>query len=269
MDVFARPELIPGQKRYCAGNDTIYRLGEAHQDATQVFVLDPNDGLGTIARDIWEGWPEVPDAIAPDPESAPSSPAPVAEAPAPPPAQEPEPEAEAPRHSSQEFVIPDDDDEGDEEYGDLLSRVTAMHQPTGMPLPMELDHEPTPLPDDLTSVSDSEARRLHSERNALASRARYLHGLELAKSRACGVVRDGHQRAVVRELRKDYPKATTITELRDIARDTSEAVQLWADRATFHEERAAVYKIFLTNYTEDVSVLSRDWTMRDREEKGS
>jgi hypothetical protein len=167
------------------------------------------------------------------------------------------------------FPIPIDDDEGDEQYGNLLAQVNDDYTPSGMPTPMDLERPPTEMPDDLTSIGDIEQRRLHSQFNALASRARYLQGIEAAKARACGRVKDNYLKQPMRDARKELGSGASVGEVRGLAEEKSEVVQTWTAREQRHADRAEAYGTFRSFYSTDVEVLSRDWTMRSQEEQGS
>lgn len=177
--------------------------------------------------------------------------------------------ASAPAEETQPpLPTPVDDDEGDEKYAELLDQVVADYQPLGMPVPMDLARPPSPMPDDLTQVDDISARAYHSQFNALAARARYLHGLEAAKARACDRVYKFNLKGAMRVARESLGQSASVTEVQQLAED-NELVEPWMRRRDLHADRAEAYRTFLTFYTEDVSVLSRDWTMRDKEERGS
>lgn len=133
---------------------------------------------------------------------------------------------------------------------------------------MDLEQPPAEMPDDLTDIGDLDQRRLHSQFNALAARARYLRGLEAAKARACKRVRKRYMKDAMREARGTLGKEASVTEVTAEAEE-HELVAPWLAREVRHEERASAYGTFLDFYTEDVSVLSRDWTMRAKEEAGS
>lgn len=137
-----------------------------------------------------------------------------------------------------------------------------------MPVPMDLETPPAAMPDDLTGIPDVQARAFHAQFNALASRARYLQGLEAAKARACERILKQHMKLAMREARGELGKDASVTEVSQLAED-NEIVATWIRRRELHADRADAYKTFREMYTEDVTVLSRDWTMRDREEKGS
>lgn len=163
---------------------------------------------------------------------------------------------------------PVDDDEGDQAYRQMLDEVEANYKPIGMPTPMDLERPPEGMPEDLTAISDINARRLHSQFNALAARARFLFGLEQAKAKACERFYKQRIKAVIKEAREEAPKDATLTEVTMIAEQHAD-VEPWITRQQRHADRAESYKTFLAFYTDDVSVLSRDWTMRAAEEQGS
>lgn len=172
------------------------------------------------------------------------------------------------RHEAQQISTPIDDDENDDAYANLLAKVRENWEPVGMPAPMDLERPPAGMPEDLTGLSDIQQRALHSQFNALASRARYLHGFEAAKARACDRLYEYHLKGAMREVRASLGKDASVTEVRQQAED-NDLVEPWLRRRDMHSERADAYKTFFAFYTEDVSVLSRDWTMRSIEERGS
>ncbi|MBA2724708.1 MAG: hypothetical protein H0U53_01855 [Actinobacteria bacterium] len=166
------------------------------------------------------------------------------------------------------FSAPVEDHEGDTEYEALLDTVASDYAPVGMPVPMDLEHPPSGLPEDLTSVSDISARALHSQFNALAARARYLKGLESAKARDCARVRKSYLKEAMRGARKVLGSSASVTEVMQLAEDDP-GVALWIEREDRHRDRAEAYGVFLAMYTDNVSVLSREWSMRQKEEDGS
>lgn len=161
-----------------------------------------------------------------------------------------------------------DDHEGDAEYEKVLERVAANYSPEAMPAPMDLEKPPAGMPEDLTEVTDIQARAYHSQFNALAARARFLAGLERAKSRAIKRIIHERMKHAMREARGQLGKDASVTEVTHVAED-HESVARWIEREALHADRAEAYETFFRFYTENVTVLSRDWTMRDREEKGS
>lgn len=215
----------------------------------------------------------------PAPPSPPSSPQPSPVSPSPSTSPtESQPEAQAavrPRWKDGKFdgftteAAPVDDSEGDDEYAKLLDHTTALYTPYAMPTPKDLEDPPGPgAPEDLTAVLDPEAQKLHSQYNALAARARYLRGLEAAKARDCGRVRDKYLKPARRKAREVLGKDVTLTEVTDLAEDDVDVAK-WIERVQHHQDRADAFQTFFHFYTENVAVLSRDWTMRAKEESGS
>lgn len=162
-----------------------------------------------------------------------------------------------------------DDDDHDPIYAKLLDDVEANFHPRAMPVPMDLEEPPPGIPEDLTSIGVEQQRKLHSQYNALAARARYLRGLEAAKARDCDRLRKLHLKPAMREARATLGKDASVTEVTALAEENNPDVTKWADRAVHHSDRADAYGTFFDIYTENVAVLSRDYTMRATEEAGS
>lgn len=260
-DLPAPPQvtLQIGEMRVCPGDRQIYQLQSEHNG--NLILVDSAGAQAMIAREQWIGWPpHTPPVISEQTTPVPEPPAvePVV-------VQPPPPEPPAPPAAATVIV---DDDEGDDKYAKVLEDATAVYLPQAMPAPADLEHPATPFPEDLTAVQDIEARRLHSQFNALGARARYLYGLEAAKARACERVYDAHVRGPMRESRAELGKDAALAEVRQRA-DEHESVEPWLRRRDLHRERADAYKTFLSIYTEHVTVLSRDWSMRAQEEQGS
>lgn len=287
-----RLQFVVGEHRLSAVDGNAYVLKEVHANGT-VTITDIHGGQETPGPSaVWMGW-EVLDSTgvqeAPAPQTKsdevvadPPDETPIDEASELKPkakrsrsrsrtTSEPESESEVAageRHADQQVVVPEDEDEGDDEYAAVLARVRDTYQPTAMPAPMDLERPPSGMPDDLTMVDDVEARRLHSQFNALASRARYLYGLEAAKARSCERLYKHHLKGAMREQRSQLGKDASVTEVQQYAED-HEIVANWMRRRDAHGDVAEAYKTFLAIYSENVTVLSRDWTLRAREVQGS
>jgi hypothetical protein len=274
--------IPPGQQRLYG--DVVYTL-ESDDGVKQVVILDPQGSRYTQDRAGWLTWPLVqspppPAAAAPSPPADPPLP-PVPSVEAAQPVEQPQvpeqpsetsvepsaPDEPPARHDDQMLAIPVDDDEGDEEYAKVLDKVVAIYdRGASMPAPMDLERPPSRMPEDLTETSDIQARQLHSQFNALAARARYLMGVEQAKSRACEQVYKHHLKKMMPDVRKQLGAGASVTEVQQQAEEDP-CVEPWLRRRVHHHERAEAYKTFLSIYSENVTVLSRDWTMRDQEEK--
>jgi len=161
--------------------------------------------------------------------------------------------------------VPEHDDEGDDEYQRILADTEERYTPVGMPIPRDLADPPDVKPENFDEVDDRTARALHSRYNALAARAKYLHNVEDARARGCSMVRKIAMRGARREARRELGKDATVTELDGWAEDNNEFVRTWGDRARKHEEQASAWKTFFDIYTQHVVVLSRDWSMRDKQ----
>lgn len=157
--------------------------------------------------------------------------------------------------------------DGDAQYKDLLDEVQSRHSPAGMPIPRDLTVDLPIIPEDLTKVQDEEARAFYSLYNALAARARYLHDLEAGFARACGLLYEHHRRVAIKEARSELGKESTLEEVK-INAELDETVTKWRERRDKHNAEAAAFKTFFDINSDNVKVLSRDWTMRDKEQQG-
>lgn len=162
--------------------------------------------------------------------------------------------------------IPDRDDEDDEEYRKILEETEARYMPEGFPVPHQLENPPTFISiEDLVELDDLTARQRHSEFNALAARAKLLYAVENARARDCARARKLSLRGPMRKAREDLGSSSTLTERESWVEENYPEVSTWAERARKHSEDAEAYKTYFDMYSENVSVLSRDWTMRDKD----
>lgn len=204
-----------------------------------------------------------PPSSTPGPESSTTTASP----PAPPVSSAPSPPESGSSSSSSSDVVLDDDDEGDREYADLLDQVKRDYERANLPLPVDVQQLPQ-MVEDLTALPDVQQRKLHSEFNACASRARYLMGLERGKALNCKRVAKKYMKPARREARSQLGEKATLTEVDQLAEE-NEKVQPWLRRQERHEDRRDALKDLFDIYSENVTVLSRDWTMRGKEEAGS
>jgi hypothetical protein len=161
--------------------------------------------------------------------------------------------------------VPEHDDEGDDRYQTLLAETEADYTPAGMPIPHDLDDPPDIKPENFDEVPDRVARALYSKFNALAARAKFLHDVEDARARECKMVLQLFMRGARRLAREKLGSSATVTELEGWAEDNDENVSTWKDRANRHAKKASAYGTFFDIYTQHVVVLSRDWSMRDKQ----
>jgi hypothetical protein len=149
-------------------------------------------------------------------------------------------------------------------YDDLVETVESRYEPAGMPIPRDLEDPPSIDAEGFADVDDATARMLHSRYNALAARAKYLHDVEDAKARECDLVRTHHMRRAMAVARRQLGKDATVTEVKIVAEEDA-LVDEWASYARQHADEARAFKTFHDIYTKHVEVLSRDWTMREKQ----
>lgn len=170
-------------------------------------------------------------------------------------------------YTSPDTSIPEHDDEDDERYQSILAETEERYTPAGWVIPHELQEPPDLMPEMLDQVPDVMAQRYHSQFNAAAARAKYLHDVEDARARGCKLTRKLFLRGAMRKAREQLGGSSTITEREAWAEDFDDDVRVWGERANKHDENARAWKTFFDLYTQNVVVLSRDWTMRDQQEK--
>jgi hypothetical protein len=162
--------------------------------------------------------------------------------------------------------IPQQDSEDDEDYQRILEETETRYFPEGFPVPHQLEKPPAFIAiEDLVDVEDLPARTLHSQFNALAARAKLLYSVENARARDCARARKLSLRGPMREAREKLGSSSTLTERESWAEEHHPEVVTWSERVHKHSEEAKALEIYFDMYTENVSVLSRDWTMRDKE----
>ncbi len=137
----------------------------------------------------------------------------------------------------------------------------------GLPEPEDLHGEPTSLPRDFTELSPKEIRKLHAEYNAYYARARWMLAVATNKLAGKTSLRDA-------EYRKAYMNAYTIAgekkptrEVLDFTASSDERVKELNDAVRAFQEDVTSYKALTEIYGGDVDRLSREWTMRQDEDK--
>ncbi len=147
-------------------------------------------------------------------------------------------------------------------YDALVESVEKRYEPSGMPIPRDLQDPPSIDAETFADVDDATARILHSKYNALGARAKYLHDVEDATSRQCDLVRTHHMRRAMAVARKQLGASATVTEVKIVAEDDPLVIE-WSEYARTHSDEARAFKTFFDIYSKHVEVLSRDWTMRE------
>lgn len=247
---------------------------EQFQQAVQQPVAPPAGGFTAIPTGFGQTQPAPPTVpVAVEPVQQPVAQQPVA--------QEVVPVAQTAPATSQELVpanqeevvqgelvFPLHNSDGDEQYKHLLDEVEDRRTPSGFPVPREFNHSLPIIPEDSTNLSDSALKDLHLQFNALAARARFLHDLESDYARACGAIRDGYYRKAVKAARAEMGKDATLEEVKHEAEE-DENVRTWTERREKHQAEARSFKTYFDINSDNVKVLSRDWTMRDKEQQGA
>lgn len=155
----------------------------------------------------------------------------------------------------------------DPAYHDLLARVKADYERSGLPLPPDVQTPPE-MPEDLTNTPDIQARKLHSQFNSCSARARYLLGLERQSKIGCQRLRKNYMKGAMVRARAELGSGASVTEVTQVAEDDGQ-VKVWREREDLHADRESTLEDLFEVYVENVKVLSRDYTMRDQESKGS
>lgn len=239
---------------------------EICRPGTEEKTLAPR---GFLKEKISDGVADSP-SPPPAPSVAAEGAAPGASSPSPePPAPAPSADPSSGPEPSTPLTEPVDDDEGDELYRKVLDQVEEDYSPTGMPVPMDLENPPEAMPDDLTA-NEVANRRLHSQFNALAARARRLYTIEEAKARGCKRIFERvYLPPAMRAAREAMGKDASVTEVRSRAIEDNDVARTWLERQERHSDRAEAYKNFFEIYTEHVAVLSRDLTWSETEQRGA
>lgn len=140
-----------------------------------------------------------------------------------------------------------------------------------LPVPQHLEGDADPMPRDLTSESDKKIRKLAGEYNAYLSRVTYLLGIELGDlKRAEYLLTDAHASALravnVIDPKTEKPKLAKVIEAEIMA---DKLVSSLGEAVSKHEATVDMLKALQSIYSGNVSLLSREWTMRQNEwEKG-
>lgn len=271
---------------WAADNDTQWEIdsvvgehAEVHQLGTTEKTVVP---LSFLVKLIEAPLPSQPPPPSPPPSSAepPSttSASPPSSGDGPPPSTTSDPPSEPPSSSAPPAQPPatsstgfsdllDEDDEGDEQYGNLIAKARQNFERPGLPLPLDVQNPPQ-MPEDLTAVVDEHQRRLHSQFNACAARAHVLLALERQMKIDCKRLASKAMKPAMRAAREKLGHNATVTEV-TMEAEEDQQVSRWSVRMQRHDDREVSYKTLFDIYTENVSVLSRDWTMRGKEEAGS
>jgi hypothetical protein len=137
----------------------------------------------------------------------------------------------------------------------------------GLPVPEDLYREPSPMPLDFTELGDKQLRKLHGEYNAYLARSRWM--LAVSINRLAGVthLRDAEYRRAYKEIAEAASEKKHTKDMLDtLARGDEKYIDL-DNKARLYNEEVVSYKALTEIYSGNVDRLSREWTMRQDEEK--
>jgi hypothetical protein len=137
----------------------------------------------------------------------------------------------------------------------------------GLPVPEDLYREPSPMPLDFTELGDKQLRKLHGEYNAYLARSRWM--LAVSINRLAGVthLRDAEYRRAYKEVAESSAEKKYTKDMLDTLARGDEAYVNLENKARLYNEEVVSYKALVEIYGGNVDRLSREWTMRQDEEK--
>lgn len=135
----------------------------------------------------------------------------------------------------------------------------------GLPIPEDFKGDATPLPLDFTEIGDRQLRKLHGEYNAYLSRALWLLSTSTNSLYYATHLRDKEYRRLYKKYSEELEKPT-----RDLVDSYVREAQSYDDLDVLvrkHQEDVTTYKGLVEIYKGSIDRLSREWTMRQDEEK--
>lgn len=139
----------------------------------------------------------------------------------------------------------------------------------GLPVPPDIHNEPVPMPFDFSDLTPKELMKLHAQYNAYLGRARWMLALVTNKLSAAVHLRDAEYRRAYREISdaaKKKDEKPTKDYIDSLAREDTAYID-YDNKARLHGEDLVSYKALVEIYSGNVDRLSREWTMRQDEEK--
>ena len=139
----------------------------------------------------------------------------------------------------------------------------------GLPTPPDLHGDPSEMPVDFTEIGDKQLRKLHGEYNAYLARARWMLAVTLNKLAGATHLRDEAYRNAYKKAidTLEAAEAKSTKDILDALAKDDEKYQEYDKAARRHQEDATSYKALVDIYSGNVDRLSRDWTMRQEQEK--
>lgn len=133
-----------------------------------------------------------------------------------------------------------------------------------LPIPEEIEHAPTPMPRDLSELTDKKVRQLSGEYNSYLGRAKWILAVATSDLANATHLRDEAYRQAMKIIARfddDTGKKKLAAVLDAEAKDDFE-YQKFNDGAREHQNRVTAYKALVEIYAGNVDRLSREWTMR-------
>lgn len=137
----------------------------------------------------------------------------------------------------------------------------------GLPEPEDLHGEPTPLPRDFTELSPKDIRKLHAEYNAYYARARWMLAVATNKLAGKTSLRDAQYRQAYMDAYELAGERKPTKDILDFTARSNERVKELDETVRKFQEDVTSYKALTEIYGGDVDRLSREWTMRQDEDK--
>lgn len=135
-----------------------------------------------------------------------------------------------------------------------------------LPIPPELEGEPTQLPRDISALSNVHLRRYHGEFYAYLARANWLVAIEESDEYAADQIARHYKAMVLRDLVANAPKDTKITALEAEASQDGR-VRKWIKLKNEHYVQVKLLKALRDTYEDSCDRMSREYTMRQSETK--
>ena len=135
-----------------------------------------------------------------------------------------------------------------------------------LPVPSDIKGDPTAMPIDFSELTAKEIMRLHAVYNGYFARARWMLANATNKLASATHLRDA-------EYRRSYAAAVNIASEKltrdqyDINAKTDEEYLKLDERVRIFTEDVVSLKALTEIYSNNVDRLSREWTMRQDEEK--
>lgn len=156
---------------------------------------------------------------------------------------------------------PADDEPDYDALGEAIEkRIEDEHYAIPKPLPDNISD----MPFDLTELSETELRQLHSAMLNYFGRASYVAKVEKALAIACKNIADDYHDQLIATIEKIDPeteKDKSATQLKAEA-EQDPTVRRWRRRERKHKEMMESMKADADIYKQNLDSLSRDWTMR-------